>query len=146
MVRLRKVYEDEEIEVYRSLDDAELPHAIIDIIREAGRPLTWRELRSRFSTVVSDDRLREALKKLIEEDKVVELPDGAFGLPEMVESYVPNPNIRRVRPLVPAKFYEMWGPNPAVLRRAGKPLGELVKLRRETQRASREEDVFHDFE
>jgi len=143
-MRLKKLYEDEQLEVFRSLDDAELPYAIIDAIREAGRPLTLRELKEKFSTIVSDDRLREALKKLIEEDKIIEMPDGTLGLPEMVETYVPR-DVKRVRPLVPSKFYERWGPNPASLRRAGRPLGELIKLRREAEETV-EEGRFRDFE
>jgi len=127
VVRMRKLYEDEELEVYRTFDNVELEKAIIEAIESAGRPLSWRELRAQFSGVAGEDRLRKVLVKLIEEDKIIEMPDGAFGLPQMIDSYVPNPRVKRVRPLVPAKFYARWGTHAIVLRRAGKPLGELLK-------------------
>jgi len=133
MVRLKKLYEDNDVEVYRSFDESELEEAIVDAIREAGRPLSWRELRSIFSGIAGEDRLKKILVKLINEDRIVEMPDGAFGLPEMVDSYVPDPKVKRVRPLVPAKFYERWEPSPSVFRRAGRPLGELLgKIREKT--------------
>jgi len=124
---MRKLYEDEEIEIYTTFDGAELEKAIIDVIREANRPLRWKELREVFSGIVGEDRLRKVLIKLIEEDKIVEMPDGALGLPQMIESYIPNPKIKRVRPLVPTKFYARWGSYALMLRKAGKPLGELLK-------------------
>jgi len=135
---LKKIYEDGEIEIYRSLDDRELEEAIVDAIREAGRPLTWRELKEKFSAIAGDDRLREALKKLIMRDVVIEMPDGAFGLPGMEKTYIPR-RVKRVRPLVPSKFYARWGRYAAQIRRTGLPVEEAVKLLGIPSRASAED-------
>jgi len=115
-MRLRKLYEDSEVEVYQSLDVEDLGEAIIEVIQQAGRPLTWRELKTKFSAVAGEDRLRKVLVKLIEEDRIIEMPDGTFGLPGMERTYVPR-NVRRVRPLVASKFYARWCGRAAEIRR-----------------------------
>jgi len=67
MMRMRKLYEDEEVEIYSTFDRAELEEAIIDAIRGAGRPLRWKELREMFSVLV----LRRAGKPLGESLKML---------------------------------------------------------------------------
>jgi len=138
-----KIYEDESVEVYRSLRNDEIEDAVVRAIESIGRPLSWKELRSVFSGIVGEDKLRKILIKLIEEDKIVEMPDGAFGLPQMIDSYIPNPKVRKVRPLVPTKFYARWGPYAVALRRAGKRLGELLKMMSTVERKDRliEEEI-----
>jgi len=128
MSRSTKIYEDESVEVYRSLHIDEIEDSVIRTIKNSNRPLSWKELRSVFSGIVGEDKLRKILIKLIEEDKIVEMPDGTFGLPQMIDTYIPNPKVKRVRPLVPSKFYDRWGSYALVLRRAGRPLGELLKM------------------
>jgi len=125
-MQLRKVYEDGEIEIYRSLDDEELAEEIIEVIRQAGRPLTWRELKRRFSTIAGEDRLKRVLRKLIEEGRIVEMPDGAFGLPGMERTYIPR-NVKRIRPLVASKFYARWGRHAAEIRRLAAEHGISVE-------------------
>ncbi len=127
MVRLKKLYEDEEVEVYKAPTEEELEKLVIDAIKEAGRPLSWKELRQIFSGIAGEDRLRRVLVKLIERDELIELPDGTFALPGMEEHYIPQRSAKRVRPLVPSKFRRRWGSFASKLRKSGMPLGEALK-------------------
>ena len=124
----KKLYEDEDIEVFKAPAEEELEKLIKESIASAGRPLTWRDLRERFSGIAGEDRLRKVLVRLIERDEIIELPDGAFGLPGMEQNYVPKATAKRVRPLVPSKFRARWGTLAAKLRKTGLPLGEAIKL------------------
>ncbi len=126
-MRFKKLYEDEEVEVYKAPTEEELEELVIEAIKEAGRPLSWKDLRQVFSGIAGEDRLRKVLIKLIESDKLIELPDGTFALPGMEENYVPKPTPKRVRPLVPSKFRQRWGNLAPKLRRSGLPLGEAIR-------------------
>lgn len=116
---LEIMYEDEDIVVMKAPDDETLIKMIIKRIKEANRPLTWKELRTSFSGLAGEDRLRKILIKLIEEDKIIEMPDGTLGLPGMERSYIPKPDVKRVRPLVPKKFREKWGASASKYRKLG---------------------------
>ncbi|MCC6030238.1 MAG: hypothetical protein LM586_01170 [Desulfurococcales archaeon] len=116
---LEIMYEDEDIIVMRAPDDDTLTKMVLKKITEAGRPLTWKELRTYFSGLAGEDRLRKILIKLIEEDKIIEMPDGTFGLPGMERGYIPKPDVKRVRPLVPRKFRERWGTSASKYRKLG---------------------------
>jgi len=127
VVRLRKLYEDEDVVVFKAPTDEELEKLVVETIKEKGRPLSWKELRQVFSGIAGEDRLRKVLIKLIERDQLIELPDGTFGLPGMELNYVPSKTAKRVRPLVPTKFRRRWGTLASKLRKSGKPLGEALK-------------------
>lgn len=124
----KKLYEDEEVEVFKAPSEEELEKLIKETISATGRPMTWRELRERFSGIAGEDRLRKILVRLIERDELIELPDGAFGLPGMEHNYIPRKTAKRVRPLVPSKFRARWGSMAAKLRKTGLPLGEAIKV------------------
>lgn len=124
----KKLYEDEDIEVYKAPTEEELEELVKETIASAKRPLTWKELREKFSGIAGEDRLRKILIRLIDRDEIVELPDGAFGLPGMEQDYIPKRTAKRVRPLVPSKFRARWGTLAAKLRKSGLPLGEAIKL------------------
>lgn len=127
MIRLKKLYEDIDIEVFKAPTEEELENLIKETIKNNGRPMTWKELRELFAGVAGEDRLRKVLVKLIERDELIELPDGALALPGMEQNYIPRKNTKRVRPLVPTKFRERWGNLAAKLRKTGLPLGEAIK-------------------
>jgi hypothetical protein len=124
----KKLYEDEEVEVFKAPTEEELEKLVKDTIASVGKPLTWKELREKFSGIAGEDRLRKILIRLIERDELIELPDGAFGLPGMEQNYVPRRTAKRVRPLVPSKFRARWGTLAARLRKTGLPLGEAIKI------------------
>ncbi len=84
-VELEKLYEDEDVVVMKAPGDQELEELVIKIIKEKGRPISWKELREVFSGLAGEDRLRKALANLIERGELEELPDGNFALPGMEE-------------------------------------------------------------
>lgn len=116
---LEIMYEDEDLIVMRAPDDDKLIKMVLKKISDAGRPLSWKELRSSFSGLAGEDRLRKILIKLIEADKIIEMPDGTFGLPGMETNYMPRSDVKRVRPLVPRKFRERWGTSASKYRKLG---------------------------
>jgi hypothetical protein len=127
MIRIKKLYEDIDLEVFKAPTEEELESLVKEVIKNSGRPMTWKELRELFAGIAGEDRLRKVLIKLIERDELIELPDGALALPGMEHNYVPRKTTKRVRPLVPSKFRERWGNLAAKLRKSGLPLGEAVK-------------------
>jgi hypothetical protein len=127
MIHIKKLYEDMDLEVFKAPTEEELGNLIKDIIKNTGRPMTWKELRELFAGIAGEDRLRKVLIKLIERDELIELPDGALALPGMEQNYIPRKTAKRVRPLVPSKFRERWGNLAAKLRKSGLPLGEAMK-------------------
>ncbi len=149
-VSLYKIYEDEEVEVYKAPTEEELETMILKVIKEKGRPLSWKELRQVFSGTAGEDRLRRVLIKLIENNRLIELPDGTFAIPGMEQDYIPRSDTKRVRPLVGSKFKELWGPYASRLRKAGIPLKEALKqlgivrqevIKREKHEESESEEV-----
>ncbi|MEM4971815.1 MAG: hypothetical protein QXE01_11260 [Sulfolobales archaeon] len=113
------IYEDEDIIVMRAPDDEELIELVKKKIAENGKPVSWKELRAYFSGLAGEDRLRKVLIKLIENDEVIEMPDGTFALPGMEKGYIPRSDVKRVRPLAPRKFKARWGSMASRLRRLG---------------------------
>ncbi|MDT7887942.1 MAG: hypothetical protein RQ885_03075 [Desulfurococcales archaeon] len=113
------IYEDEDIVVLRAPDDEELIELVKKKIAENGKPVSWKELRAYFSGLAGEDRLRKVLIRLIENDEVIEMPDGTFALPGMEKGYVPRSDVKRVRPLAPRKFKARWGSMASRLRRLG---------------------------
>ncbi|MCS7112134.1 MAG: hypothetical protein N3D82_04125 [Ignisphaera sp.] len=127
MIRLKKLYEDLDIEVFKAPTEDELERLVKESISNNGKPVSWKELRERFAGIAGEDRLRKVLVRLIERDEIIELPDGALALPGMEQNYIPRKSTKRVRPLVPSKFRARWGNIAARLRKYGKPLGEVLK-------------------
>jgi len=127
VIRLKKLYEDLDIEVFKAPAEEELERLVKDTISNNGKPMSWKELRERFAGIAGEDRLRKVLIRLIERDEIIELPDGALALPGMEYSYIPKKSTKRVRPLVPSKFRARWGNIAARLRKTGRPLGEVLK-------------------
>ncbi|MEM1611134.1 MAG: hypothetical protein QXQ57_05780 [Sulfolobales archaeon] len=113
------IYEDEDIIVMRAPDDEELIELVKKKIAENGKPVSWKELRAYFSGLAGEDRLRKVLIKLIENDEIIEMPDGTFALPGMEKGYIPRSDVKRVRPLAPRKFKARWGSMASRLRRLG---------------------------
>ncbi len=118
------MYEDDDIIVMRAPDDEELVDLVKNKIKSSGKPLSWKELRAIFSGLAGEDRLRKVLIRLIENDELIEMPDGTFALPGMEKGYVPRRDVKRVRPLVPRKFKERWGAMASKIRKLGIAIDE----------------------
>ena len=66
--RMEKIFEDEEVEVYKGFTDEEVEELIEELLSE--RPMTLAELRDALRIAVSDERLRWLLKRMVERRKV----------------------------------------------------------------------------
>jgi hypothetical protein len=89
------------ISVTAALSDDEIEKLVMEILREAKRPLSWRELKSIFSGVVGEDRLRKILISLKVRNLIAELTRTRYSLPE----YVPPQEYNKVKnPLILRKI------------------------------------------
>ncbi len=82
-MRLKVLYEDEEIVVMKAPHDEELVQLVYEFIASKRRPVTWKELREAFSGIAGEDRLRKALHTLREKGLIVELRGGRYATPDM---------------------------------------------------------------
>ncbi len=112
-MKLKVLYEDDEVIVMKAPHEEELEELVIDTIREKKKPLHWRELREIFSGIAGEDRLRKALFNLVEKGELIELPGNTYALPEMVTPRDLEEIAARKR-----RFYWYFGPR----RRKKKPL------------------------
>jgi len=97
MVKLKVLYEDEEIVVMKAPHDDELVELVYQFIVEKGRPVTWKELREAFSGIAGEDRLRKALHVLREEGRIIELRGGRYATPDMPGALEEYQEIQRRR-------------------------------------------------
>lgn len=84
-LKLAKIYEDDDITVAVAPNEHELETIILSIVREKGS-IGFRELKSRFSGIVSEDKLRRTLSKLAQNNKIHIDKDGLLYLAEIDES------------------------------------------------------------
>jgi hypothetical protein len=56
----------------------------------------------------------------------MEFPDGTVGFPEWARWYIPRRDVKRVRPLIPRKFYKLYGAYASMIRRMGLPVEEAL--------------------
>jgi hypothetical protein len=116
--------------------DEDFKTIVIEFLRTAGRPLRpaelWNALREK-GFYISDDRFRKVLRDLVARDILMEFPDGTIGFPEWAKWYIPRRDVKRVRPIIPCKFFKLYGGYAAAIRRMGLPVEEalnLIKYRR----------------
>ncbi len=75
---------DIDIEISVALSDEDVERLVLIALREARRPVSWRELKAIFSGIVGEDRLRRILSSLKARDVIVELTRTRYALPEYV--------------------------------------------------------------
>lgn len=85
--------EDIGIEITLALSDEEIEKLVMIALREAQRPISWREFKQIFAGIVGEDRLRRILANLKARDSIVELTRTRYSLPE----YVPVSEISKVK-------------------------------------------------
>lgn len=61
---MEKIYEDEEVELYAGLDIEGAKREVLAYLLRVGRA-RFEEIRSEFSGIVGEDRLRKALRELV---------------------------------------------------------------------------------
>ncbi len=89
------------ISVTAALSDDEIEKLVLEILKSAKRPLSWRELKAVFSGVVGEDRLRKILISLKVRNLIAELTRTRYSLPE----YVPPQEYNKVKnPLILRKI------------------------------------------
>jgi len=107
--------------------DEDFKTIVIEFLRTIGRPLRpaelWNMLREK-GFYISDDRFRKVLRDLVARDILMEFPDGTVGFPEWAKWYIPRRDVKRVRPIIPRKFYKLYGPTQQLIRRMGLPVEE----------------------
>ncbi|MCE4620948.1 MAG: hypothetical protein F7B95_00730 [Desulfurococcales archaeon] len=95
--RLKDIIEvlvdDAGFSVTAALSDDEIEELVFMVLKEAKRPLTWRELKAIFSGVVGEDRLRKILLSLKARNEVAELTRTRYSLPE----YIPPEEFDKVK-------------------------------------------------
>lgn len=85
--------DDAGFSVTAALSDDEIEELVFMVLKEAKRPLTWRELKAIFSGVVGEDRLRKILLSLKARNEVAELTRTRYSLPE----YIPPEEFDKVK-------------------------------------------------
>ena len=75
---LKVVYEDAEIVVVRAPTEDQLVSILTDLLRD--RPMSVKELHSFLSGLASEDKIRKALTKLVNEGRVYVMEDGRFTI------------------------------------------------------------------
>ena len=81
-MRSKIIYEDEEVIVEMGPHDDEIPGLIMELFRKEKRPLTWQKLREHFSASIGEDRLRRALRHLVNSGQLVQLNRNTYADPE----------------------------------------------------------------
>ncbi|MCS7106880.1 MAG: hypothetical protein NZ902_02085 [Acidilobaceae archaeon] len=94
---IQSVMEVGDVSVTTALVDDDIEKLVLIALKEAGQPLSWRDLKVIFSGVVGEDRLRRILVSLKAKNEVAELTHTRFALPEYVSineiNRVKNPGI-----------------------------------------------------
>ncbi len=75
-IRLRKLYEDDDVVLMTAPNEDELRTIILDLLRE--KPMNLREIHTILSGLASEDKIRKALITLAEEGLVTLNDDGRY--------------------------------------------------------------------
>ncbi len=79
---LKVLYEDDEVIVEMGPHDNEIPDLVMDLFKKEKKPLTWQKLREHFSAVIGEDRLRRALRQLVNEGRLIQLNRNTYADPD----------------------------------------------------------------
>ncbi len=85
--------EEYDLPVVTALSDDELEKLILVALREAKKPVSWRELKAIFAGIAGEDRLRRIIAKFKAENVIAELTKTRYALPE----YVPLNELPKVK-------------------------------------------------
>lgn len=75
-LKLKVVYEDPNVLVVTAPNEDELIRIILDLLKS--KPMNVKELHSILSGLASEDKIRRALTRLVNEGVVYTQPDGRF--------------------------------------------------------------------
>ncbi len=95
----QQVLSVDDINIVLALEDDRIEELVLIALKEAKRPLSWRELKQIFAGIVGEDRLRRVLSHLKVTNVIAELTHTRYSLPEYVDKKeidkVKNPEILR---------------------------------------------------
>ncbi len=77
-IRLRKLYEDDDVILMTAPNEDELKNIILDLLNE--KPMNLREIHTILSGLASEDKIRKALITLVEEGLIAVNEDGRYTL------------------------------------------------------------------
>ncbi len=75
-IRLRRLYEDDEIVLMTAPNEDELRDIILELLRE--RPMNLREIHTILSGLASEDKIRKALNTLLNNRAIAMNSDGRY--------------------------------------------------------------------
>ncbi len=75
-IRLRRLYEDDEIVLMTAPNEDELRQIILELLQE--RPMNLREIHTILSGLASEDKIRKALNTLVNEGTIAMNTDGRY--------------------------------------------------------------------
>ncbi len=75
-IRLRKLYEDDDIVLMTAPNEDELMNIILDLLRD--KPMNLREIHTILSGLASEDKIRKALITLSENGFITMNSDGRY--------------------------------------------------------------------
>ncbi len=75
---LKVVYEDPDVVVVRAPTEDQLISILINLLRD--KPMSVKELHTFLSGLASEDKIRRALTKLVNEGRAYVLEDGRFTI------------------------------------------------------------------
>ena len=95
----QQVLSIDDVSIVLALEDDRIEELVLVALKEARRPLSWRELKQIFAGIVGEDRLRRVLSHLKVNNVIAELTHTRYSLPEYVDKKeidkVKNPEILR---------------------------------------------------
>jgi len=122
---------DIDIEVYPQPHHDKLRDIVVETLKSFGKPLRllelWNALHDR-GYFVSDNRVKNILRELIADGILMEFPDGRVGFPEWSKWYIPRDDVKRVRPITPHRFSELYGNCASKIRRMDLPVDEALRI------------------
>jgi len=75
-LKLKVVYEDPDVVVVTAPNEDELVRILLDLLKD--KPMNVKELHAILSGLASEDKIRRALIKLVNDGIVYMQPDGRF--------------------------------------------------------------------
>lgn len=85
--------EVEGVTVTVALEDKDVEELVLLALREARRPLAWKEMKVVMAGIAGEDRLRRIVYSLKARNEVAELTGTRYSLPE----YVPEEEVKKVK-------------------------------------------------
>jgi len=81
---------------------------VLETLEKASRPLTRWEIALPFSCIVAENLIMMAIRHLLVEGRLIQLPDGRIRLAGRVQHFEPAPRPKKVKRIVPKLYPELF--------------------------------------